>query len=273
MVTLKTRWEKEKRRWDAKRYRSMALRAGVAAAIGGAILGALIAVVRIVPAFFRSAIAPGLSSRAVPGDAVGASPSSGDASAFDVGLVHQLEKTFTVSGYTLILPKDFNADVLPQPFDVPRGGHFTGLRFRGPAGDAAQLVINIIDDPNKANTDARTTEARLSEMLDGLFERMTRNSAAVGFARGKDQFGEMNGLPYVRTGFSGNFRDARKRPRNYRHGIALATFELSREVCLYFFCEEATDRHTYRLMEASLSTLRRVDAHHAGADGAPKSDP
>jgi hypothetical protein len=78
----------------------------------------------------------------------------------------------------------------------------------------------------------------------------------VRLTRGTVQFGELDGMPFVRAGFSGNFREEHHHTRVHRSGVALVTVETDRDVYCYSLLEKSAGRDAYDLLETSLFTLR-----------------
>ena len=257
MVTLESRW-KTNRRWNAKSLAALAFWL--------AICLALVGLACLTPAMFRRVATLVPAKLPMPNaPPVEAPPPTNDA------LVEQFEDEIRLCGYTFVRPKGFQFDLLPQPGDVPRGGRFTGFRFRGPWGDAAQLHLLFVEypkdqvDDDRVNVGDQAAEGesnderqRLEAALDRLFTRLKHNAATVRFKQGTKQFGELDGMPFVRTGFSGKFLDKGSRTRVDRSGVALVTTEPNRDIFFFSLWEPSIGRPTYDLLETSLFTLRPV---------------
>src|SRR5215469_8656112 len=138
MVTLRSRW-KQNRTWNVRRYVTFVIVAGLCAV--------LVLVVKNVTVWLKDVVVPVVAP-------VKISPDETDSDAQYVGeLVSQFEREFTVAGYTCVLPSEFELDVLPQPGDTPRGGRYTGVRFRASRDDVAQLLLIVIDYPKTTGED------------------------------------------------------------------------------------------------------------------------
>jgi hypothetical protein len=245
MVTLQSRW-KRNRTWNVRLYIGLSVAAVLCVALVFAVKGLIV--------WVKDVALP------VAMPQVTRSGSDPDSTARYVGkMVGQFEREFRVSDYTFILPNDFVLDVLPQPAAVPRGGRFTGLRFRVPGDDAAQLCCMVIDYPKKLEEEAEPDiETRLDAALDRLFQRMSRNAEMVRLARGDNEYGELDGMPFARCSFSGDFRQGRRASRVRLSGVALATVAERRDVFLYSLCDSTAHRDDRDLLETAVLTLRRA---------------
>lgn len=247
MVTLQSRWKRPQTS-HVRLYISI----GVFVVIG--ITAALLA--RAVPALLKQvgALAAPPEPAVAPTNETSARPLP------ELKDYQQFGRVFTVLGYRIDLPEDFYLDVLPQPTNVPRGGRFTGLRFRGSLGDAAQIQIVVVDYAgDQSGKEDSGVKARLEAALERLFARLTHNASMSRLTRGEMTFPEVHGIPCVRTGFSGDFRDDGKKWRVHRSGTALVTVEPHRDVYLYSLWEGSTEQELRNLLAASLLTLRQAE--------------
>jgi hypothetical protein len=249
MVMLQTRW---------KRDRPSRVRLYVSVGMLTVLCIAVVVVARAVPSWLTR-ISAQLPKPAPVASAPPATTATTARFRPEIKNYYQLDRAVTVCGYSFDVPEGYFLDVMRQPPDVPRGGRFTGLRFRGPLGDAAQIRVMVVDYPKQATdgADAVGIEQRLEAALDRLFARLTRNATLVGLTRGEMTFGELNGIPFVQTGFAGDFRDEDKRGRFHRSGTAFVAIEANRDVFLCSLCEKSADREVRELLTASLLTLRK----------------
>jgi hypothetical protein len=245
MVTLQSRW-KRNRSWNVRLY--------VALSVAAVLCVALVFAVKGLIAWVKDVALPAAMPQ------VARSASEPDSAEQYVGkMVGQFEREFRVSDYTFVLPNDFVLDVLPQPKGLARGGRFTGLRFRVPGDDAAQLCCMVIDYPKKLEEEAEPDiETRLGAALDRLFERISRNAEMVREARGDNEYGELDGMPFARCAFSGDFKNGRRASRVRLSGVALATVAERRDVFLYSLCDSTAHRDDRELLETAVLTLRRI---------------
>ncbi|HWB10301.1 MAG TPA: hypothetical protein VG826_13810 [Pirellulales bacterium] len=260
MVTLQSRW-KQNRSWNVKLYVGLLVAVVLCAALVVAVKGLIV--------WLKDVVVPAATAPIV------SAPEEKGASDQYVGrMVGQFEREFRVSDYTFILPNDFEAEVMPQPGDIPRGGRFTGLRFRVGRDDAVQLCLMIIDYPKEVDEEAEPeVETHLSEALDRLFTRLSRNAAMIGLTRGETQYGDLDGMPFARCRFSGDFRNGRRASRVRCSCAAVATAEKRRDVFLYSLCDDTTHPDDRELLETSLLTLRRIDLPREAAESPPSKSP
>ncbi|HEV3340763.1 MAG TPA: hypothetical protein VG125_10420 [Pirellulales bacterium] len=255
MVTLQSRW-KQRRSWNVRRYITIVVVAGLCVALVYAVKGLTVWLTEVVPAAVPRIVS-------FPAETSAADQYVGTA-------VGEFEREFNVGDYTCVLPNDFELDVLPQPGDIPRGGRYTGVRFRAARDEAAQLYLVIVAYPKKTGEDEEEEvdiQARLEAALDRLFARLSHNAEVVRLARGDVKSGELDGMPFARCSFSGDFRAGRHAARVRRSGMALATVDGRREIFCYSLCDRTAHRDDRQLLERSVLTLRPAGfAREASAD-------
>jgi hypothetical protein len=260
MVTLQSRW-KQNRSWNVRLYVTILVVAVLCVAAFFALKRLTVWLTEVVPVAMPRMI----SSPAEP------RPDS-EYVGREVG---EFDREFNVGGYTCVLPNDFELDVLPQPSDIPRGGRYTGVRFRAGRDDTAQLCLIIIDRPEPTGEDEEEgldMQARLEAALERLFARFSRNAEAVRVARGDVTSGELDGMPFVRCNFSGDFRAGRRAARVRKSGLAVAAVDGRRDVFCFSLCEGTTHRDDRLLLEKAALTLRPAGTDREEPAGDPEAD-
>lgn len=169
----------------------------------------------------------------------------------DPELEAQLAYTRPVEQFVLDLPPNYILfNVLSDPPWLPRGGHFVGVEFRGPAGARALMNCLIV-----TFSEREPLRGGLDKALDRFFTWLQHNAALLKLRHTPGEVGKLGQRFCIRSEFSGDYRAHGKTRTERREGTAYVMIEGDRQICLYTFCvpEEAESR---RLLETSILTWR-----------------
>ncbi|HET6881736.1 MAG TPA: hypothetical protein VFI31_16350 [Pirellulales bacterium] len=132
---------------------------------------------------------------------------------------------------------------------MPRyGGHFTGLMWRGPLGDKAELYCTIYTFPEND-----PLKGGLNEALDRFFEWLGHQSKFTGLSHSNGEIGTLNGHSCIRTSFSGRYRLRNPDRTEVRERVVYVMLDQQKQMSLYTLCTPE-ERETHEVMGASLLT-------------------
>lgn len=169
----------------------------------------------------------------------------------EAALHAQLGDEVGLQRYRLRIPKQFSQFTVRQPAWLPKGGSFYANSWLQMPERQALIVVSVTNYPrHEAPGDD------LEAALERFYDRLQRNVRAANFSSGSSEIGFLAGERFIKGSFSGRIKFDQDLPRVDRSGQVLIHLDGISEVAIYYFCNRDADRELFKLLEASLLTLR-----------------